>query len=238
MSLDGGNYTLGGDEWNSSGAFTFCNNGNVAFQIKSTAITAPEPPSGNYLPSIGDPYGPGAYPNLYYGCNGSGVDCTSGSGLPLQVSAMTGGGVVTSSYNTTVVNAGEWDDSYDIWFNPTKTTGGLGDLEMMIWLDSEGGATPAGTESNTPVTIGGITYNVYYGNNDGTISYKMASGQTRTSVTNLDIGAFAANAAANHYGKDGGMTSSWYLENVQAGFEDFNGNVAGLTVNNFSVTVK
>jgi len=236
--LGGGQYNLNGNEWNSSATDVICNNGAVAFQITNSAIA----PS-NYLPSMGDPYGPGSYPDLYYGCNGSGGDCTTNS-LPLKVSAMTTG-TVTSDYDTTIVNSGSWDDSYDIWFNPPGA-GGLGDLEMMIWLD-ESGASPAGSNTGRTINVGGNTYDVWYGNGGGTVSYVMANNnktQTNQSVNNLDIDQFTADAVAHSYGKDGGIsngqngTPDWSLMNIQAGFEDFNGNVDGLTANNFNVTVK
>lgn len=233
MNLDSGDYQLRGNEWDSSAPLTFCNNGSVAFQIRSSSINQ----SGG---------APGAYTDLYYGCSGSDTDCTTGTKLPMQVSAMVGGGVVTSDYDTTVVNSGTWDDSYDIWFNPQKNAGGNGDFEMMIWLDYKG-ASPAGNPingscSNSTVTIGGISYCVWSGNNNGTISYVMET--SRQSVTNLDIGAMAAEAVSANktkpvYGTDGGVTDSWYLENVETGFEIWNGIPSnGLTVNNFSVTAK
>jgi hypothetical protein len=228
-TLDGGKYKLSGNEWNSSGTFTFCTNGSVAFKITNTNIQA-----SNYLPAIGDPYGPGGYPNLYYGCDGGGGNCTTDSGLPLKLSSMTGGGVVTSDYNTTTVNSGAWDDAYDIWFNPVGG-GGLGDLEMMVWLN-HAGASPAGSVVRSNVSIGGNTYNVWYGNGGGTVSYVMTN--SVESVTNLDIGLLAADSIKYDYGKDGGMNANWSLENVQAGFEDFNGNIDGTTANSFSVTVK
>ena len=227
LALDGGKYNLNLNEWGSGNAYSICTNGgnNVDFRIDTSSINQ----TGG---------APGAYSDLFYG-DGSGQD-TSGSGLPLQASAMTGGGVVTSDYgtNTTGTSGGnKWDDAYDIWFNPSKNSGdsvnGLGDLEMMVWLNHNGGASPAGSEVRQNVNIGGITYNVW--DNTGTVSYVIANPVEQ--VTNLDIGLLAADAVSHHYGNDGGMTGNWYLLDVQAGFEVWN-NVTGLTANNFSVSVK
>jgi cellulase/cellobiase CelA1 len=52
-----------------------------------------------------------------------------------------------------------------------------------------------------------------------------------TSVSNLDIGTLAQDSVSRGYTK-----SSWYLMDVEAGFELWQGG-AGLTTNSFSVTV-
>jgi hypothetical protein len=228
-SLDGGKYNMNLDEWDSSNAFSICSDSNVGFKITSNSINQ----SGG---------APGAYPNIYYGDGGG--QSTTGSGLPIEVSKIVGGGIVTTDYNTTTTGTSggdKWDDAYDIWFNATadstSASNKLGDLEMMVWLNHNGGASPAGSEIRENVNIGGITYNIW--DNTGTVSYVVAN--SVESVTNLDIGLLAADALKYKYGEDGGMsdssTNEWYLLDVQAGFEVWD-SVNGLTANSFSVTVK
>jgi Glycosyl hydrolase family 12 len=71
------------------------------------------------------------------------------------------------------------------------------------------------------------TWSVCYGT--GTLSY-VATTPT-TSVNELDLGPLADDAVSRGY-----MTNAWYLIDVEAGFEVWQGG-AGLTANSFSVTV-
>jgi len=99
---------------------------------------------------------------------------------------------------------------------------------MMIWLDHNGSIQPAGGVVAT-TTIDGIEFNVWYGNNGGTVSYVAV--KPVDSVTSLDLGPFAADAVNRHY-----LPSTDYLIDVEAGFEPWVGG-QGLTVHNFNVTV-
>lgn len=153
--------------------------------------------------------------------------------MPVQVSAMTGkANKVVTSYDTTVVDSGDWDDSYDNWYNAaSSTSNNSSGLEMMIWLDHYGSIQPAGSVVASNVSIDGYKFNVWYtgSGNGGTVSYVMTS--ATTSVTNLDQGPFAADAVQRGY-----MQSSWYLIDIEAGFEPWVGG-QGLTANSFNVTV-
>jgi cellulose 1,4-beta-cellobiosidase len=218
ISVDNGLYNLQSNEWNSSAPLTVCNDGNVDFTVSSTGI------------SNATDGAPGAYPSLYRGCHWG--DCTSGSGLPIQVSAMDGGGVVSTSYSTTTVSGGAYDDSYDIWFNQATSTSdnSANGLELMIWLNHNGSVQPAGSVVASDVSIGGNTYNVWYSGTapGGTVSYVLAN--PATSVSNLDLGPLAADAVARGY-----MPASWYLIDVEAGFEIWQGG-QGLTADSFSLS--
>jgi hypothetical protein len=176
---------------------------------------------------------PGAYTSTYRGCHYS--NCTSGSGLPIQVSSVETAGTVTTSVATNVISSGAWDDAYDIWFNNTSTgnqgTSGTYNLELMVWLQSLGGVQPAGSEVASNVSIGGRTYNVWFNGtaNDtgGTVSYVLTSHVT--SLSGLDLGPLASDAVSRHY-----MDTSWYLYDIEHGFELWNGG-AGLAQTSFSV---
>jgi hypothetical protein len=220
ISVDNGLYHLQSNEWNSSAPFTVCNDGNTDFTVSSSSIS--NSTSG----------APGAYPSLYQGCHWG--DCTSGSGLPVQVSAMDGGGVVSTSYSTTTTGSGAYDDAYDIWFNQAASTGNnsTNGLEMMIWLNHNGSVQPAGSEVASGVSIGGNSYDVWYSGTSpgGTVTYELHS--PVTSVSNLDLGPLAADAVARGY-----MPSTWYLIDVEAGFEIWQGG-QGLTADSFSVSAR
>ncbi len=135
-------------------------------------------------------------------------------------------GIVTTSYDTTT-SSGQWDDSYDIWFNSARSTDdNQSGLEMMIWLGHTG-VQPKGSVVAPDVSIDGSTWNVWYGS--GTVSYVATT--STTSVNDLDLGPFADDSVSRGY-----MTSLCYLIDVEAGFEVWQGG-AGLTANSFSLTV-
>jgi hypothetical protein len=217
--LLGDTYHLQANEYSSSAAFEVTSDGCSNFDIANAGI------------SQAQPYGvPGGYPSLYKGCHWG--DCTWGSGLPVEVSSLTAG-VVTTADDTTTVSSGAWDDAYDIWFNSiaTGTQGTTTGLEIMVWLDHYGGIQPAGGIVATDVVVGGNTYDVWYsgsGSNGGTVSYVLVAPVSHLS---FDLAPLADDALARGY-----MPSTWYLIDVEAGFEVWQGG-QGLGVQSFTVNV-
>ena len=99
----------------------------------------------------------------------------------------------------------------------------------MIWLNHSGPVQPFGSQVSTAV-IGGRSYDIWFGKQEwNTISYSMVTGTT--SVRDLDIGQFAADALRRGY-----IGKSWYLIDVEAGFELWQGG-AGLATDSFAVNV-
>jgi cellulose 1,4-beta-cellobiosidase len=137
---------------------------------------------------------------------------------------------VTTSWATTQPGTGAYDVAYDIWFNTTPHAAGQPDgTELMVWLNHNGPVQPFGSQAGT-ASIGGRSYNVWYGKQAwNTVSYTMTT--PATSVTNLDIGQLTADAVSRGY-----IGKSWYLIDVEAGFELWQGG-AGLATNSFSVGV-
>jgi hypothetical protein len=152
--------------------------------------------------------------------------------MPVAVSSMSStSDKVTTSYSTSTVDSGAWDDSYDIWYNPARSTGNNSSgLEMMIWLNHFGGVQPAGSPGPT-VTLDGISFRVWYGGsgNGGTVSFVADS--PVNSVSNMDLGPLAAYAVSKGY-----MQNSWFLIDVEAGFEPWTSG-QGLKADSFNVTV-
>jgi Glycosyl hydrolase family 12 len=120
--------------------------------------------------------------------------------------------------------------AYDIWFNQSPATSGQPNgAEVMIWLNRNGSVQPFGSQVGT-ASLGGRSYNVWFGNQGwNTISYTMTTGTT--SVSDLDIGQVVADAVSRGY-----ISKSWYLIDVEAGFELWQGG-AGLATSSFSVDV-
>jgi cellulose 1,4-beta-cellobiosidase len=210
--VSGGSYIVQNNEWGSSANECITTDGNADFTVANSSI------------SNGTSGSPGGYPSIYRGCHW-GVCTTSQGGLPLQVSSM---GNPTTSVSTTLPGQGAYDVAYDIWFNQTSTTSGQPNgEELMVWLNHNGSVQPFGSQVGT-ATIDGIGYNVWYGTQGwATVSYVM---QDPTSSANLNIGDLARDSVSRGY-----MQSSWWLIDVEFGFELWQGG-AGLAVNSFSVT--
>jgi hypothetical protein len=216
LAASGGAYTIQNNEWGSSAPECVSTDGNADFTVANSSIS--NSTSG----------APGGYPSIYKGCHWGA--CTSSSGFPIQVSALHTG-TVTSSWSTSQPGGGNaYDVAYDIWFNQAPTTSGQPNgAELMIWLNHNGSVQPFGSQVASNVSIGGRGYNVWFGNQGwNTISYTMTS--PATSVSNLDIDQVVADAVSRGY-----IQNSWYLIDVEAGFELWQGG-AGLATTSFSVS--
>jgi Glycosyl hydrolase family 12/Cellulose binding domain len=216
LAVAGGVYAVQNNEWGSSARECLAVGGSGGFTVTKSAIA--NPASG----------APGGYPSINRGCHWG--TCTPRSGLPVPVSRLLSPGTVTTSWTTAQPGAGVYDVAYDIWFNRAPGTSGQPDgAELMIWLNHNGPVRPFGPQIST-ATIGGRSYQVWFGEQAwNTISYSMVTGTT--SVRDLDVGQFAADALRRGY-----IGKSWYLVDVEAGFELWQGG-AGLTTDSFAVNV-
>jgi hypothetical protein len=218
-AVGGGSYIAQNNEWNSGASECITTDGNPDLAVANSAI------------SNATNGAPGAYPSIYQGCHWG--NCSSGglAATPIQASNL-GTGKVTTSWSTTQSGSGAYDVAYDIWFNRTSTTTGQPDcMELMVWLNHNGGVQPFGSQVATNVSIGGHSYNVWEGAQSSwnTVSFAMTAGAT--SVTNLDVGQLAQDAISRGY-----MPSSCWLIDVEAGFELWQGG-AGLATRSFSLSV-
>jgi Glycosyl hydrolase family 12/Cellulose binding domain len=215
LAVDGGAYTVQNNEWGSGAAECLAVGGSGGFTVARSAIA--NSASG----------APGGYPSIYRGCHWG--SCTPHSGLPMPVSRLLSS-TVTTSWATAQPGTGAYDVAYDIWFNRAPSTGGQPDgAELMIWLNHNGPVRPFGSQVST-AAVGGRSYDVWFGRRGwNTISYSMVTGTT--AVRDLDIGQLAADAVRRGY-----IQKSWYLIDVEAGFELWQGG-AGLATDSFAVNV-
>jgi len=218
--VSGGTYTVQNNEYDSSASECVTTDGGADFTVANSSIA--NSTSGS----------PGAYPSIYQGCHWG--NCSSGglSSTPIAVSGLTSGKVTTSWSTTQQGGSSDYDAAYDIWFNQAPTTSGQPNgSELMVWLNHNGPVQPFGSEVASNVSLGGHTYNVWEGTQSSwdTITYDMTS--PTTSVSNLDIGTLAQDMVNRGYTR-----SSWYLIDVEAGFELWQGG-AGLASGSFSVTI-
>jgi cellulose binding protein with CBM2 domain/glycosyl hydrolase family 12 len=216
--VSGGAYTVQNNEWNSSASECITTDGGADFSVANSAIS--NSTSG----------APGGYPSIFKGCHWG--NCTTGSGLPIQVSTLLNPGTVTTSWNTTQTGQGAYDVAYDIWYNHTPTTPGQPNAEeMMIWLNHNGPVQPAGSVIASNVSIGGHTYNIWRAQMSSWIDVSYVMTSPATSVSNLDIGLLATDSVQR-----GTLSTSDYLIDLEAGFELWQGG-AGLATNSYAVSV-
>jgi hypothetical protein len=216
----GGSYIVQNNEYDSSASECVTTDGNADFTVANSGIA--NATNGS----------PGSYPSIYQGCHWG--NCSAGglTTTPIQVSNLTTGKVTTNWSTTQPGGSSDYDVAYDIWFNQTPTTSGQPNgTELMVWLNHNGPVQPFGSEVASNVSLGGHTYNIWEGTQSSwdTVTYDMTSGAT--SVSNLDIGTLTQDMVSRGYTK-----SSWYLIDVEAGFELWQGG-AGLETNSFSVNI-
>lgn len=125
------------------------------------------------------------------------------------------------------------DVSYDIWVGTTPDDPGSSTttFEIMIWVSTEGGAGPLGSEVASNISVGGYTWNLYEGPNTNweTISFVTAQGNLYD--FSADLKEFFDYLIANR-----NVSASDYLQSVESGTEPFVG-TATLYTESFSVTV-
>lgn len=218
--VSGGTYTVQNNEFASSASECVTTDGSADFTVANSAIS--NATSGS----------PGAYPSVYQGCHWG--NCSSGglAASPVQVSDLTPGTVTTSWSTTQPGGSSDYDVAYDIWFNQTPTTSGQPNgTELMVWLNHNGPVQPFGSQVASNVSLGGHTYSIWEGQQSvwDTVTYDMTS--AATSVSGLDIGTLTQDMVSRGY-----TQTSWYLIDVEAGFELWQGG-AGLATNSFSVNV-
>src|ERR1700733_14702162 len=185
--VSGGTYKVQNNEFDSSAPECVSTDGNADFTVGNSLIG--NAPNGS----------PGAYPSIYQGCHWG--NCSSGglSSDPIEVSNLTSG-TATTSGSTTQTGSGAYDVAYDIWFNQTPTTTGQPNgTEIMVWLNHNGSVQPFGSEVATNVSIGGHTYNIWYGTQSSwdTVTYDMTT--ANTSVSGLDVGTLAQDAVSRGF---------------------------------------
>ncbi|MGL5809068.1 MAG: GH12 family glycosyl hydrolase domain-containing protein, partial [Nocardioides sp.] len=170
--------------------------------------------------------GPGSYPSVYEGCHFG--NCSSGSELPIKVRDVES---LTSSADATLPTSGEWNFSYDVWFDADpRQTGQSTGTELMIWPAHSGGTGPAGSKV-ADIQIDDVTWQVSIGeiyNNDTSwkiISYVRAE---PSSSADLDLMPFLADAQ-----RRGQVDPSHYIISAMAGMEIWKGEPIGSGVSNF-----
>jgi hypothetical protein len=170
-----------------------------------------------------------AYPSAVFGWHWGWHFPSGSTGLPTQLSANQN---VNSSYSYTVnFGGGTGNVAYDCWLhtqsnplyeNPSD--------EIMIWVNSSGGAGPISqTTVTTNINIGGSTWNLHRGN----IGWNVWS-FVRTS--NSGSGSVNIKSFTDYLRSNWGLSANKYLTSVQFGTEIFHG-TGNLNVSNYTCAV-
>ncbi|MBV2366566.1 GH12 family glycosyl hydrolase domain-containing protein [Streptomonospora nanhaiensis] len=210
--VDGGRYIVQNNVW---GADT-----RQCIEVNGTSFRVTTADHNNSTSGA-----PAGYPSIYVGCHYR--NCTTGSGLPVQVSRMN---TATSSWQTSSPSTGVYNVAYDLWYDADPNAPAQNDAELMIWLKYRGNVQPIGQRVATGVSVAGATWDIWQGN----IGWNVISFIRTTptdSVSGLDLTAFTDVAVAR-----GAVRPEWYLTSIQAGFEPWQGG-AGLATHSFSATV-
>jgi hypothetical protein len=214
-------YIVQNNEWGSTAGQTITYGPGTNFKVTVQKGTG----SGN---------NPEGFPSVFTGAN-SGNNTGTSSGLPKAVSSIAKGGVTTSMTWADNGATGSYNAAYDVWFSTSSAgepsssspSGGF----LMVWYHMPSSNQPIGTMIAS-ATLAGKNWNVWYGTNSGNgkpcVSYVA---QTSINTLTYSLGDFIQDAVTRGY-----VQNSWYLTNVFAGFEIWNGGV-GLAVTDFSVTV-
>ncbi len=229
VSAGGKSYIIQNNNWgNPSGT-----NQSIMYKNNSFTISSATggPPGGG---------APASFPSIYIGANGDtqmgNFSTSSDDNLPKVVSSI--GSIQTKfTYNR---NSGNYNATYDVWFSANKPAGRYNDGIsgfVMVWLYKPGNNQPIGSVKRT-ASIAGKTWDVWVGPRGGSGSNANApvvSYVIQGSVTSLSFNLkdFITDSASN------GISSAWYLTDVFAGFEIWDGSgTSGLAVSEFTANVQ
>jgi hypothetical protein len=216
--VPGGRYIVQNNRYGTTAPECIRLTGGTGFEVIQSSI---------HMPVDG---GPGGYPSVYQGCHWG--LCGSGglTATPVRVADLAPGRV-TTSWSTIQPSGGAYNAAYDMWFNKKPVTHTQPDCaELMVWLNHTGGVEPFGSRVASEVSVDGGEYDVWEGPQwwgGDTITYLMTT--PTTSVTGLDVAAFAQDATHRGY-----LPESCYLIDIEAGFEIWHSGT-GLATTSFSV---
>jgi len=128
----------------------------------------------------------------------------------------------TSSFDLLVPSGGAYETAYDLWVKGTTSAR----IEIMLWMTFQGGVNPiakaydasGAVPDETNVTVGGHTWNVFYGSN-GSNDVASFVRTSPTSSGSVDIKAILSWLIANNHSSYAVFTASYTLDQVQFGHE-------------------
>jgi hypothetical protein len=217
VTRDSRNYVVQNNVWGNAAS-------NQSMSVSGVSFTINQQNASNSTSA-----GPVSYPSVFIGNNNG--HATTGSNLPKQVSTLT---TVPTGWDTNAGSvSGTYNAAYDVWFNNSNSTGTNAPTGgyLMVWLYDPSNAQPIGSLRQSGVSISGSNWDVWIGTQNGrpVISYVRVPA---TASLTFDLNVFIEEAVA----RGGTIQNGWYLTNIFAGFEIWNGG-ASLRTNNFCAVV-
>lgn len=167
---------------------------------------------------------PSAYPSIWKGCHWT--NCTQDSGMPIKANDI---GSASFSWSFSRTNSGTWNAAPEIWFKRNSTLGQPDGLELMWWFDYNGTVFPGGSKIDD-VTLDGTSWEVWFTNDPGW-NFMTFKRKNRIQSGTVNMKPFMQYAVDKGY-----LDLNWYLMDVEAGFELWNGG-EGLRSNSFDVNL-
>jgi hypothetical protein len=216
VSFQGGQYILRNDNFGGKAECLTNSDQSANFTVTKSAADSHSPEAM-------------AFPFLLYGCS-YGL-CTTDSTLPAQVSTLRN---ARSSWSIAAKAPGLWNAAYDIWFGRSQAnykTQANG-AEVMVWLDTHHyPAVPV-----KPIHVAGHAWYVYHWTAHlGTARWtyvQFRAVRPVTSVHRLSLLHIIDRAV-----QLGLVKRSWWLLNIESGFEIWRGG-QGLGTKSFSAFVR
>jgi Glycosyl hydrolase family 12 len=169
-----------------------------------------------------------AFPDILRGCIWS--ICSPKAQLPRQVSTV---GSPVSTWHTTEHAPGTWNAAYDIWYSKKRMITGQADgAELMIWINTHGGCCALQPGAPTVVIDGQKWLFSHWrtGHLGATWNYI----QFRRVSKTWKVNHFRLKPFMRRIERMGLIKPTWWLDNIEAGFEIWNGG-QGLGTTRFSV---
>jgi hypothetical protein len=232
VAAGGKSYIIQNNNWGSP-----ADDQTLSYVDNSFTIT--DPPGGS--PGGG---APASFPSIFIGGNGDTqgglFDTRADDGLPRQISQINS---VTSTFRYNRAS-GDYNAAYDIWLYANPPTGAYNEDSIagyvMLWLYDPGVAQPIGAAEGATVNIEGRNWQVWVGPRGGggpntnapVVSF--VAQPAVTEVVGINLKPFLTAAGTR------GINQSWYLTDVFAGFEIWNGGngANGLSVTEFTAVVQ
>jgi hypothetical protein len=216
-------YRLFLNEYNSDAPFVIDSDNGADYRISVSEVDSTK----NW---VRRPNGVAAYPSIFAGKHWRVGTQDGTDGLPILLSAIRGGGVLTSSFTadlSQVSPGGKWDSAWDMFLS-TVPDGGGNSYEIMVWLHRVD-CQPIGGHVQATVTIDGQTFDVWQGGH--TVSYVANPLKEGSDATlKIDVGKIMDDSI-----KRGFFPENWYLVDIEAGFEVWDGS-NNLVAKHFDVT--
>ncbi len=188
-------------------------------------------PNFTVTTSAADSHGPdpAAYPNVFYGCSWG--LCTSKSVLPAPVTRVS---AARASWSIATRARGRWDAAFDIWFGRHRAAyrGQATGAELMIWLNAR--HDPA--QPTKTFKADGRRWYLYHwvARLDGKHWNYV---QVRAVHPVSQVRGLALLPIIRHVERMGLIRRSWWMLNVESGFEIWTGGT-GLATKSFSADIR